>query len=197
MNRAKENSNFCNESVENESCLADSDFLNASIFAPLEIPNFKQPNTPTVQSNSQKLQHRITELETQVEQLKANDGLSLLKIKSLEDELICRENELARAQQENISLRSELNLIKKQNKPFAASQYDLQKNKNETHKTNFSVSRDTQLKVFRSNQRSSRLDSLPKNSVSTFNNNTNSVTSLSTQYQFQGLPPPPPIFFLP
>uniref|UniRef100_A0A915NG45 Uncharacterized protein n=1 Tax=Meloidogyne javanica TaxID=6303 RepID=A0A915NG45_MELJA len=118
--------------------------------------------------------------------------------KELEDELICRENELAGAQQENTSLRSELSLMKRQNQPFPASQYNLQKNKNETHKTNFSVSRDTQLNVFRSTQRSSRLDSLPKNSVSTFNNNTtstssdktflrrsNSVTSLNTQYKQQ------------
>ncbi|CAK5014609.1 unnamed protein product [Meloidogyne enterolobii] len=78
-------------------------FFESNIFSliqPLEIPNFKQPNAPTVQSNSQQLELRINELETQVEQLKANDGLSLLKIKGLEEELDVRENELARAQRE-------------------------------------------------------------------------------------------------
>ncbi|CAK5038697.1 unnamed protein product [Meloidogyne enterolobii] len=86
--------------------------------------------------------------------------------------------------------------MKKEKQQLAASQINLQKNKNETYKTNSSVSRDTQLNVFRLNQHSSRIDSFPKNSVSKLNNNTtstssdktfirrsNSVASLNTRYK--------------
>uniref|UniRef100_A0A914N5T5 Uncharacterized protein n=1 Tax=Meloidogyne incognita TaxID=6306 RepID=A0A914N5T5_MELIC len=66
MSGAKENYINCQESIENENCLADSDTLNASLLEPLVIPNFKQPNAPDVHNTSLQLQRRIINLESQV-----------------------------------------------------------------------------------------------------------------------------------
>nr|CAD2167790.1 unnamed protein product [Meloidogyne enterolobii] len=87
MSGAKENYINCQESIENENCLADSDTLNASLLEPLVIPNFKQPNAPDVHNTSLQLQRRIINLESQVEQLKTSESLLLLKIKQLKDEI--------------------------------------------------------------------------------------------------------------
>ncbi|CAK5014630.1 unnamed protein product [Meloidogyne enterolobii] len=64
MSGAKETSIYCQDAMENENFLADSASLDASLFAPLNIPNFKQANASVVQRDTQQL--RINELEIQV-----------------------------------------------------------------------------------------------------------------------------------
>nr|CAD2159435.1 unnamed protein product [Meloidogyne enterolobii] len=161
-------------------------------FAPLDIPNFKQANVPDVHSTSLQLQRRIINLESQVEQLKASEGLSLLKIKQLKDEIYDYKDRLAKTQKENATLLTELTLIKKQKQPLPASQQNLQSTSNNAG------SRDTRLNVFRSNQQSKRIDLFPRSSVTAINNNasltssdkpfirrSNSVANLNTQQKQQ------------